>query len=300
MVCVRERVPVRTRASLRERECTPFVCMQDCACAVICACTSARGCASACMFAHVCVCACACVCVCAKSRRPMRRRLGTGLRVPQRDSGASFELAPWHTCASRVSSRPAPAPATSAPMLGCVCPGQHDVLVRGRACLWHRTVLVARHSGRNRKCRCARPCYIFLPARTNANALARSRLPHSHRRAPILAFAHALPLALPLSHTHAVACSQCPHAAHTTRGPYCSLADTRDRADRWGSLRCHRLPQAAVGGRHGVPDAVHVRTACTGSVAVGCRSLSALPQQSTLPSAVVCLRHALILPGIRW
>ena len=29
-------------------------------------------------------------------------------------------------------------------------------------------------------------------------------------------------------------------------------------------------------------------------------SLSALPQQSTLPSAVACLTHALILPGIRW
>ena len=129
-------------------------------------------CASACMPAHVCV----CVCTCAKSRRPMRRRLGTELRVPQRDSGAFFELAPWHACASRVSSRPAPAPATSAPILGCVCAGQHDVLVRGRACLWHRAVLVARHSGRNRKCRCARPCDIFLPARTNASALARSRV----------------------------------------------------------------------------------------------------------------------------
>ena len=261
-----------------------------------------------CLHEHARLCKCIYVCARVLVRVRMRVREISQANAEETGNGATststrqrcVEPCTMHACASRVSSRTAPAPATSAPMLGCVCPGQHDVLVRGRACLWHRAVLVARHFGRNRKCRCARPCYIFLPARTNANALARSRLPHSHRRAPILAFAHALPLALPLSHTHAVACSQCPHAAHTTRGPYCSLADTRDRADRWGSLRCHRLPQAAVGGRHGVPDAVHVRTACTGSVAVGCRSLSALPQQSTLPSAVAWLTHALILPGIRW
>ena len=135
-------------------------------------------CASACMSAHVCVCACACVCVYVCMLNLAGQCGGDWERSYEYLNATAVRFSNLHHARLRQPGLVQNCTGTGhvCPMLGCVCAGQHDVLVRGRACLWHRAVLVARHFDRNRKCRCAHPCDIFLPARTTASALARSRV----------------------------------------------------------------------------------------------------------------------------